>query len=92
MLVTPSGIVIDVKPEHLAKASSPMLVTSSPIIYSLTCEPNMFCMLLSERYDFERIAFEFMVTDVSLEQPKKALQELLVTPLPIVTDVRPEQL
>ena len=49
-------------------------------------------MLLSEGYDLERIAFEFMVTDVSPEQYSNAELSMLVRPSPIATDVRPEQL
>ena len=90
MLVTLSGIVMDVRPEHLLKAQLPILVTLLPMIYSVTCSPKiLFIFLLS--VVLERIALEFIVIDVRPEQPKKAQAPMLVALFPIDTDVRPEQ-
>ena len=41
-------------------------------------------------YVFEAIALEFKVTEVSLEQLEKAYSPMLVTLLPMVMEVRPQ--
>ena len=45
-----------------------MLVTLSPMIYSVTCEPNISPMLESWVYVFPTIEFDFKVTEVRDEQ------------------------
>jgi hypothetical protein len=65
-----------------------MLVTLSPIIYSLTCEPNIFAILEYQPYPLLTIAFEFNVTEVKPVQSSKAPYPMLVTVLGIVTEVK----
>ena len=48
MLVTLLGMVTEVNEEQPLKAASPMLITLSPIIYSVTFEPNIWEMLESD--------------------------------------------
>ena len=80
MLVTLSGIVIDVSPEQLLNASSLILVTPLGIVKMklVTPENNV-------------PHFGLAVTDVSPEQPENAEFPMLVTESGIVTDVRPLQ-
>ena len=42
MLVTLSGIVTELKEEQPWKALAPIPITLSPMIYSVTCELNMY--------------------------------------------------
>ena len=68
MLVTLSPIVTEVKEVQPAKAEYPMLVTLSPIIYSVTCEPNISSMLGEDEYVLLTIVSELIVTKVKEEQ------------------------
>ena len=88
MLVTLLPMVTEVRLLQSQKALSPMLVTSFPIIYSVTCPPNMLLKLLLDEYALLTIVFEFRVTEVRLLQPEKADPPILVTLLGMVTEVR----
>ena len=68
-----------------------MLVTLSPITYSFTCEPNILCIFDVSVYSLLTISFELSVTDVREEHLEKASSPMLVTLLPIVTEVREKQ-
>ena len=69
-----------------------MLVTLSPIIYSVTCEPNISEILEEDEYALFTIASELIVTEVSEEQLLKASSSMLVTLLGMVIEVSEEQL
>jgi hypothetical protein len=70
MLVTLLPIVTEVKEEQSSKALLPMPFTLSPIIYLVTCEPNILDRLLKEEvYALFTIASELTVTEVKEEQP-----------------------
>ena len=69
MLVMLLGIVMEAREEQEEKAHSPMLVTLSPIIYSVTCEPNIWDILEEYEWSLLTIASELIVTEVNLEQP-----------------------
>lgn len=64
MLVTLSGMVIEVRPLHPEKAYSPIVETLSPIIYFSTWLPNIVLRLFEDEYVAEIMAFEFNSTDV----------------------------
>ena len=68
-----------------------MPFTSSPMIYSVTCEPNISEILEEDEYFLLTIASELIVTEVNLEQSSKALSPMLVTLLGMVMEVREEQ-
>ena len=68
-----------------------MFVTSSPILYDVTCLPKIFFKLLEEVYVFEAIALEFKLTEVRLVQPEKASYPIFLTLLGMVTEVSLEQ-
>ena len=91
MLVTLLGIVKEVKEEQPEKAYFPIPVTSSPMIYSVTCEPNIREILEEDEYALFTIASELIVTEVKLEQSLKLEGLILVTLLGIITDVKEEQ-
>ena len=81
MLVTLSGIVIDVSPEQPENALCPMLVTPFGIVKAkFVADENLVPH------------FGSAVTAVSPEHPVNASFPMLVTPSGIVIDVSPEQL
>ena len=69
-----------------------MLVTLSPKIYVVTCEPKMSLRFEKYEYAFETMLLLLMVMLVRPVQPRNAPPPMLVTELPIVTLVRPVQL
>ena len=73
MVITLFGIVTEVKVSQYWKAQSPIPFTSSPMIYSITCEPNIWEILEEEdEYALFTIASELIVTEVKESQPQKA--------------------
>ena len=68
-----------------------MPVTSSPMMYFVTCEPNIREILEEDEYALFTIASELIVTEVKEEQRKKALFPMLVMLLGMVIEVRERQ-
>ena len=91
MLVTDSGIVTLVRLLQPENASLPMLVTLSPKIYVVTCEPKMWLIFELYVYVFETTSLLLMVTLVRPVQSANAEPPMLVTELPMVTLVKPVQ-
>ena len=79
MLVTLSGMVMEVKPSQPAKARSPML---SPLVNTTVCRLS---------FGILPIAIVGIVTVTIFVHPEKAELPMLVTLSGIATDVKPVQ-
>ena len=88
MLVTLLGMVMEVKPVQPEKAWTPMLVTELPRTYVLTWLPKMDFIEVSSSLSADTMALLSSVTEVRPVQFRKAQSPMLVTPLPMVMEVR----
>ena len=81
----------DVKPVHLSKTYAGMLVTLFPNITIIPSPdvPALLNTLLLDEKLFTSIAFQFI--SVKLVHPSKAETPMLITPFPMVTDIKPLQ-
>ena len=95
MLVTLSGIFIDVRPEQSEKAEEPMLVTLSGMTVFLHPATRVFVAVHIIALQLLRLSYiglsDATMMDVKPEQPLKAELLMLVTLLGIFIDVRPVQ-
>ena len=89
MLVTLFEIVMLVKLLQFSKAQDGMVVTLSPMLIVVSFEQFLNIKWSDEPALVHAVAFQLTV--VKPLQFSKALQPMLVTPLPIVTLVRPLQ-
>src|SRR5574344_697481 len=94
MLVTPSGIVIEVRLEQLLKALFPMLVTPSGIVIEVRLVQLLKAFFKIEVVQPNSILYPPPIGPAVFNsvQPLKALFPMLVTPSGIVIEVRLEQL
>ena len=92
MLVTLLGIVTLVRPEQPSNAEPPMLVTLLGIVELLQPTRRVFVDVSIIALQFSLLSYialvEAIVMLVRLKQPLNAELSILVTLLPIVTDVK----
>ena len=79
MLVTVSGITMDIKLSQLSKASELML---SPLVNTTVCK--LYCGM----YGIINVG---IVAEVIALQSLKAVLHMRVTPFPMITEVKPQQ-
>ena len=95
MLFTEFGMVMEVKPEQLLKADHPMLVTELGIMVFLHPAIKVLLLFLIMALQSSRESYislsEATDIDSKHEQPEKAPPPMLVTELPIITEVKPVQ-